>query len=177
MSNIWTIEELRRATSGAVEQYKCLEEKRRLLEKKTKILEEKARTEKLAVDKKLLVQILEEENRTHDDTVKELEDKIASLEQQMKPSLSIEGSPTPTSSESAQEISDNIDEDVNVDVPLQPEESTVKSSKKIKKEETQLLLNAYLLVVYVKIRNARLWCARITLALQPPKTQKRACIR
>ena len=125
MSNIWTIEELRQATSGAVEQYKCLEEKRRLLEKKTKILEEKARTEKLVVDKNLLVQILEEENRTHDDTVKELEDKIASLEQQMKPSLSFEGSPTPTSSESAQEISDNIDEDISVDVPLQPEESTV----------------------------------------------------
>jgi len=125
LSNIWTIEELRRATSGAVEQYKCLEEKRRSLEEKTRILEEKARAEKLAIDKKLLVQILEEENRTHDDTVKDLEDKIASLEQQMKPSLSFEGSPTPTSSESAQEISDNIDENVSVDVPLQPEESTV----------------------------------------------------
>jgi len=125
LSNVWTIEELRQTVSGAVEQYKCLEEKRRLLEKKVKILEEKARTEKLVVDKNLLVQILEEENRTHDDTVKELEDRIASLEQQMKPSLSLEGSPTPTSSESAQEISDNIDEDVSVDVPLQPEESTV----------------------------------------------------
>ena len=125
MSNVWTIEELRQATSGAVEQYKCLEEKRILLEKKTKILEEKAHTEKLVVDKNLLVQILEEEKRTHDDTVKELEDKIARLEQQMKPSLSIEGSPAAISSESAQEISNNIDKDVNVDVPLQPEESTV----------------------------------------------------
>jgi CRISPR/Cas system CMR subunit Cmr6 (Cas7 group RAMP superfamily) len=125
LSDVWTIEELRRATSVAVEQYKCLEEKRILLEKKTKILEEKAHMEKLVVDKNLLVQILEEEKRTHDDTVKELEDKIASLEQQIKPSLSIEGSPTPTSSESAQEISNNIDKDVNVDVPLQPEESTV----------------------------------------------------
>lgn len=125
MSNVWTIEELRQGVSGAVEQFKCLEEKRRLLEKKVEILEEKARMEKLVVDRNLLVQILEEENRTHDDTVKELEDKIASLEQQMKPSLSFEGSPTPTSSESAQEISDNIDENVSVDVPLQPEESTV----------------------------------------------------
>jgi CRISPR/Cas system CMR subunit Cmr6 (Cas7 group RAMP superfamily) len=125
VSNVWTIEELRQATSGAVEQYKCLEEKRRLLEKKTKILEEKARTEKLVVDRNLLVQILEEENRTHKDTVKELEDKISSLEQQTTSSPSFEGTSTPASSEPMQEISNNIGEDVNVDMPLQPEESAV----------------------------------------------------
>ena len=125
LSKVWSIEELGQAVSGAAEQYKCLEEKRRLLEKKVKILEEKARTEKLVVDKNLLVQILEEENRTHDDLVKELEGKMASLEQQMKSSLSFKGSPNPTSSESAQEISDNINKDVSVDVPLKSEESTV----------------------------------------------------
>jgi len=48
------------------EEYKRLEEKRRSLEEKAKNLEEKARAEKLAIDKKLLVQIPKEENRTHD---------------------------------------------------------------------------------------------------------------
>lgn len=123
MGKTENLEELQQATPR--DEYKRLEEKRRSLEENTKILEEKARTEKLAIDKNLFVQILEEENRTHDDIVKELEDKMASLEQQMKPSLSFEGSPNPTSSESAQEISDNIDEDVSVDVPVQSEESTV----------------------------------------------------
>jgi hypothetical protein len=125
LSNVWTIEELRQATSGAVEQYKCLEEKRRLLEKKTKILEEKACMEKLVVDKNLIVRILEEENRTHEDTVKELEDKITNLEQQTTSSPSFGNTSTPTVSESAREISDNIKEDASVDVSVQPEESAV----------------------------------------------------
>ena len=81
--------------------------------------------EKLVVDRNLIVQILEEENRTHEDTVKELEDKIASLEQQTTSSPSFGNTSTPTSSESAREISDNIKEDASVDVPVQPEESAV----------------------------------------------------
>ena len=125
MSNIWTIEELRRATSGAVEQYKCLEEKRRSLEEKTRILEEKARAEKLAIDKKLLVQILEEENRTHNDAVKELEEKIAHFEQQLKSSPDAENTPSPLPSEPAQEISSDVDEGVTVGALSQPEQSEV----------------------------------------------------
>ena len=99
MSDTWTIKELRQAVSGAAEQYKRLEEKRKLLAEKIEILEETAHIEKLVVDRNLLVKILEEENRTHDDTIKELEDKIANLEQQMKTSISIDDTPTPTSSE------------------------------------------------------------------------------
>jgi hypothetical protein len=125
LSDVWTIEELRQATSGAVEQYKCLEEKRRQLEKKTKTLEEKARMEKLVVDRNLLVQILEEENHTHDDAVKELEGKIASFEQQTTTSPSFESSQTTTGSEPAQEISSNIDGSVSADAPVHPEESAV----------------------------------------------------
>ncbi len=77
----------------------AVKERRRSLEEKAKTLGEKARLERLAIDKKLAVQILEEENlthdaavkeleeenRMHDAAVKELEDKIADLEQQMKP--------------------------------------------------------------------------------------------
>jgi len=99
LSDTWTINELRQAVSGAAEQYKRLEEKRKLLAEKIEILEETAHIEKLVVDRNLLVKILEEENRTHDDTIKELEDKIANLEQQMKTSISIDDTPTPTSSE------------------------------------------------------------------------------
>ncbi len=135
MSNVWTIEELRQATSGAVEQYKCLEEKRRLLEKKTKILEERARMEKLVIDKNLFVKILEEENRTHEDTVKELEDKISSLEQRTTSSSSFEGTSTLTSSEPAQEISDKVYEDFNAEVPIPPEESTVQEFREEPKKK------------------------------------------
>jgi len=98
LSDTWTIQELRQAVSGAAEQYKRLEEKRKLLGKKIEILEERARAEKLVVDRNLLVRILEEENHTHDDTVKELEDEIADLEQQMK-TPPFDGTPTPTGSE------------------------------------------------------------------------------
>jgi hypothetical protein len=108
---------------GLKEQSKRLEEKRRSLEEKTKILEEKARTEKLAIDKKLVTEILEEENRTHNDAVRELEDKIANLEQQMKSPLSTENAPRQTAPEPPQESSDNVDDGVTVSVPQQPEQN------------------------------------------------------
>jgi chromosome segregation ATPase len=91
-----------------------LKEKRRSLEEKAVTLEERARLEKLAIDKKLVMEILEEENRTHNDAVKELEDKIASLERQMKSSSSSESVPTQTVPEPPQEISEEAEEDVGV---------------------------------------------------------------
>ena len=81
--------------------------------------------EKLAIDKKLLVQILEEENRTHDAAVRELEDKIANLEQQLKPSPPIENAEVQVPSEPSQEISDDVDEGVSAGVLPPPEHSEV----------------------------------------------------
>jgi phage shock protein A len=117
----------------------AVKERRKSLEEKAKTLEEKARLERLAIDKKLAVQILEEENLTHDAAVKELEeenrmhnaavkeleDKIANLEQQMQPLPSAESPPPPTTSEPAEEISDDVDEGVSADVLSTPEESVV----------------------------------------------------
>ena len=117
----------------------AVKERRISLEEKTKTLEEKARLERLAIDKKLAVQILEEENLTHDAAVKELEEenrmheaavkelegKIANLEQQMKPLPSEETAPTQTVSEPAEEISDDVDESVSTEVLPPPEESVV----------------------------------------------------
>ena len=93
--------------------------------------------EKLAIDKKLLVQILEEENRTHDAAVRELEDKIANLDQQLKPSSTIESTLSQTPSEPApeQEISDDVDEDVNVGVLQQPEQSEPEMSQEGSKKK------------------------------------------
>ena len=108
--------------TGLEEESKRLEDKRRLLEDKTKILEEKARAEKLAIDRKLLVQILEEENLTHDAAVKELEDKIANFDQQLKPSLSIESAPSELPSEPVEETSD-VDEGISAGLLQQTEQS------------------------------------------------------
>jgi hypothetical protein len=91
-----------------------VKERRRSLEEKAKTLEEKARLEKLAIDKNLAIEILEEENRTHNDAVKELEDKIANLERQMKPSSSPESPSSQTVPEPPQEISDDVDEGIGV---------------------------------------------------------------
>ena len=117
------------------EQYKRLEEKRRSLEEKTRILEEKAQAEKLAVDKKLLVQILEEENLAHDDVVKELEGRIANLEQQLQPSSTIERTSTETPPEPVQEISQDIDDGVDVSVLPQPEQNEAELSQKTSKKK------------------------------------------
>ena len=84
--------------------------------------------EKLAIDRKLLAQILEEENRTHDAAIRELEEKIANLEQQIKPSFTVEGIQSQTPSEPAQkmpkpaqemfkpaqEVSDKVNEDFGI---------------------------------------------------------------
>jgi predicted nucleic acid-binding Zn-ribbon protein len=106
-----------------------LQQKRRSLEEKAKTLEEKARLEKLAIDKKLAVEILEEENRTHEEAVKELEDRIANLEQQMKTSPSAENAPTETDSEPAEETSGHVSEDVSAGMLPPPEQTEVEVSQ------------------------------------------------
>jgi hypothetical protein len=117
------------------EEYKGLEEKRRSLEEKARILEEKAQAEKLAIDKRLLVQILEEENLTHNDVVKELEDKIANFDQQLQPSPTMESTSSETPSELVQEISQDIDDGVDVNVLPQPEQNEAELSQKGSKKK------------------------------------------
>ena len=110
------------------------------MEEKTKIFEENARKAKLSIDMELFVQVLQEENRahdetikeldeklqeenrTHDDAVKELEEKIADLQMQIKSSSEAENVPTETTSEPAQETTEplqetptEVDEHVGVD--------------------------------------------------------------
>lgn len=46
------------------------------MDSQAKIFEENARIAKLSIDKQLLAQILQEMDRTHDDAVKELEEKL-----------------------------------------------------------------------------------------------------
>lgn len=133
MNDTESLEGLQQEKTGLEEDSKRLKAKRRSLEEKAKTLEENARTEKLEIDKKLATQILEEENRTHNDAVKELEDKIANLEKQLRPSPSAESTPTQTVSESTQEISDDVDESVSVGVLPQPEQSEVEVSQRIRK--------------------------------------------
>lgn len=101
-------------------------EKRRSLEEKTKILEEKARVAKLSIDKQLLDEILQEENRTHEAAIKELGEKIANVERQMKPSFTAEDIPSEMPLEPAQktpepvqEVSDNVKEDESEGVLLE----------------------------------------------------------
>ncbi len=123
LSNTDNLQGLQQTKTRPEEESKRLEKGRRSLEEKTKILEEKARAEKLAIDRNLLVQILEEEKRTHDAAVKELEDKIAILEQQLKTSSAIESTPSETPPEPVQEISEEAGEGVSAGVLPQPEQS------------------------------------------------------
>jgi len=109
------------------------------LEEKANTLEEKARMEKLAIDKKLAIEILEEENRTHNEAVKELENKIANLAQQMKPSHSAESTETKTISEPAPEISDDVDESVSVGVLPESEQTEVEVSQEGSKKKKRSL--------------------------------------
>ena len=117
MGNTQSLKGVQQEEAGLPEELKLLREKRRSLEERTKVFEENARIAKLNIDKQLFVQILEEENRTHKDAIKDLEEKIADLEQQMKHSSKKENiqNETPsesaeeTSSESAEETSDDID--------------------------------------------------------------------
>jgi phage shock protein A len=110
-----------------------------LLEATAKTLEEKAHAEKLAIDKKLAIQILEEENRTHNEAVRELEEKIANLEQQLKSSPSAESTPTQTASEPAQEVPDDVVEGVSAGVLPQPEQSEVEVSQEGSKKRKRSL--------------------------------------
>ncbi len=102
--------------------------KRGSLEEKTKIFEENARKAKLSIDKELLINIvqeenrahdeavkeldekLQEENRTHNDAIKELDEKIADLEMQIKSSTEVESIPTEAPPEPAQETTDSLHE-------------------------------------------------------------------
>lgn len=120
-----------------------VKEGRRSLEERSKTLEEKARLEKLAIDKKLAAEILEEENRTHNVTikelentieeenrthntaVKELEDKIAHLEEQMKPPSSPETPSSQTVPEPTKDVSDEADESTSVGMLQEPEQNKV----------------------------------------------------
>ena len=117
----------------------AVQERRRSLEEKAKTLEENARLEKLAIDKKLATEILEEENRTHNEAVKELEDKIANLEQQMKPSSSLESPSSQTVPEPPHEISDDVDEGVSVDALQEPRQNTAEVSQEGSKKRRRLV--------------------------------------
>jgi hypothetical protein len=129
LSNIHGSRGFQQAKSGLAEESKRLHEKRKKsLEEKTKIFEENARIAKLSIDKQLLVQILQEEKRSHDDaireleealeeekrshndSVRELEEKIADLDQQMKSSSKAESILHETPSEPAEEISEPAQE-------------------------------------------------------------------
>jgi hypothetical protein len=135
LSNAESLEGRQQGKTRLEEDSKRLKEKRRSLEEKAKTFEEEALLEKLAIDKKLAVHILEEENRTHNDAVKELEEKIASLEKQLKSSPPAESTPTVTASEPPQEISNNVDEGVNVGVLPEPEQSQVEVSQEGSKKK------------------------------------------
>jgi hypothetical protein len=71
--------------------------------------------------------------------VKELEDKIAILEQQLKTSSAIESTPSQTPSEPAQEISENVDEGVSAGVLPQPEQSEVEAPQEGSKKRKRNL--------------------------------------
>jgi preprotein translocase subunit SecA len=112
------------STLRSLKRFQRLRAKRETLEKKTKILEENARKAKLSIDKELLVQVLQEENRSHEDTIKELakqlqeensahqdaikelKEKIADLEKQIKSSSEEESVPAEMPSESEQEMAE-----------------------------------------------------------------------
>jgi hypothetical protein len=114
--------------------------KRGSLEEKTMIFEENARKAKLSIDKELLVQVIQEENReheeavkeleeklreenrSHDDAIKELDEKMADLEMQIKSPSDAESIPTEIPPEPAQETTEplqetptEVDEHANVD--------------------------------------------------------------
>lgn len=126
----------------SLKKYQRVRAKRGSMEDKTKILEENALKAKLAIDRGLLVQVLEEENhahddavkeleeklqeenRAHDDAVKELEAKIADLEDEIKKSSSeVESMATETPSEPEQETTEPLQEssaDVDEDTSEDP---------------------------------------------------------
>jgi hypothetical protein len=146
------------STLRSLKRFQRVSAKRGSLEEKTKIFEENARKAKLSIDRELLVQVLQEENRahdeaikeldgklqeenrTHDDAIKELEEKIADLEMQIKSSSEVESIPTETPSEPAQETIEplqetptEVDEHVSVDA-FQDVRALLQESKPIESE-------------------------------------------
>ena len=109
------------------ESLESLQAKRKSLEEKAKTLEEKAREEKLAIDRKLVIEILEEENRTHADAVRELEEKIANLQKQTKTPPQTESIPTQAASEPSEDTSDETEDNVSESILLQPEQGEVEA--------------------------------------------------
>ena len=116
------------STLRSLKRFQRVSAKRGSLEEKTKIFEENARKAKLSIDRELLVQVLQEENRAHDDAIKELdeklqeenrahddaikelEEKIADLEREIGSSSEAESIPTETPSEPAQEMTEPAQE-------------------------------------------------------------------
>jgi uncharacterized phage infection (PIP) family protein YhgE len=163
LSNTYGFRGSQQAKSELAEESKRLREKRKKsLEEKTKIFEENARVAKLSIDKQLLVQILqeekrshndaireleealEEEKRSHNDSVGELEEKIAVLEQQMKSLSKAESihetpsEPEEEVSESAQEISEPAEEtSTDVDERTQRARRVQESVYALLQESTQ----------------------------------------
>ena len=146
------------STLHSLKRFQRASAKRRSLEEKTKVFEENARKAKLSIDMELLVQVLQEENRahdeaikelneklqeenrTHDDAIKELEEKIADLQMQIKSSSEAENVPTETTSEPAQEMTEpvqetptEVDEHVGVDA-FKDVRALLKESKPIESE-------------------------------------------
>jgi TolA-binding protein len=136
----------------------AVKEGRRSLGEKTKTLEERARLEKLVIDKKFAVETLEEENRTHNETiqelenaieeenhahndaVKELQDKIANLEQQIKSQSSPEGPSSQTIPEPPQDVSGDVDESVSVVALQESEQKEVEVPKEGSKKKKRRFL-------------------------------------
>jgi len=145
MSNIQSLKGFQQAKTELVEASKRLEETRKSLEGKTRVLEEEARVEKLAIDRKLLLQIVQEENLTHDAAIRDLEEKIANLDLQIKPSSKVESIPSEMPSEPVQEAPEPVkktSDDINASQemtlgPLQesePKESEVSPGASKKKK-------------------------------------------
>jgi hypothetical protein len=116
------------STLRSLKRFQRASAKRGSLEEKTKIFEENARKAKLSIDMELLVQVLQEENRAHDEVIKELdeklqeenrthdgamkelEEKIADLQMQIKSSSEAESIPSETPSEPEQKMTEPAQE-------------------------------------------------------------------
>ncbi len=112
----------------SLEGFQRARKKQKSLEEKAKIFEENARIAKLSIDKQLYTQILQEMDHTHDDVIRELEDKvqeenrnhndatkelrekIADLERQIKSPLRADGTSNETTHVLAHEVHEPVQE-------------------------------------------------------------------
>lgn len=131
MSSIESVRGFQQARNELEEASRRLEEKRKSLEGKTRILEEKARVEKLAIDRKLLLQIVEEENLTHNAAIKDLEEKIASVDLQIKPSVGKENISDQKTAERAKETPETPEPVQQLPVQQVPDESVQETSNAV----------------------------------------------